>query len=412
MPNIERVKGHIDAIKGFSQTDGEAGVTRLTFSTEYLGACRYLIDCGTSLGLQCYLDRFGNLFLELPGRCTELPSVMVASHIDSVKNGGRFDGALGVVCGFEVLHSMIEQYQTPERSLVLAVFAEEEGVTFKCPLAGSKLFTGYLDENEAKKLYDGNGRSYLECASIFNNSLALSVHSVSPSQFNAMLELHIEQGPVLETEGTKVGVVEAIAGSDNYQVSLVGESGHAGTVPMSLRKDAMVTAAQIILFVEALANEHDCVATVGYVNCGPNATNVIPGNVTLTIDMRSDDSDRLEKAHKILSERIDQIVSERHLRSDVQVTGMSYPVRLSSSLNKLITDCANQCGFMVRSMTSGALHDTAIMSQYCESSLIFVPSHKGISHNPSEWTDYEDISAALTTLYDSLRKITADRESA
>lgn len=406
MLNIYRVKSHIDTIKLYSQTEGEAGVTRPTFSEEYVGACQYLIDWGKSLNLDCYLDRFGNLFLELPGRRKELPSVMVASHIDSVKNGGSFDGVLGVVCGLEILHSLIDKHQIPERSLVLAVFVEEEGVSFKCPMAGSKLFSGYLDESEEKNLHDRNGCSYVDCAGTFNALLGLPVRHVSTARFNAMFELHIEQGPVLEYEQINIGIVDAIAGSYNYHVSIVGESGHAGTVPLSLRKDAMVTAAQIILFVESLAFNYDCVATVGYLNCLPNATNVIPGNVTLTIDMRSDDSNHLENLHKILLERIEQIVSDRQLHSDVKVTGMSYPVSLSSKLKNLVAGCAKQDGFKFRSMTSGALHDAAILSQYCETSLIFVPSRKGISHNPLEWTDYKDISDALTTLYNTIWKIT------
>lgn len=408
MPNIDRIKSHIESMKQYSQTDGKAGVTRLTFSEEYLNACRYLVNCGESLNLYCYLDRFGNLFLELPGRRAELQSVIVASHIDSVKNGGSFDGVLGVVCGLEVLHSLIENNKTPERSLVLAVFSEEEGISFKCPMAGSKLFTGYLSESDGKNLHDRNGRSYLDCAATFNTLLNLPVKSVSTAHFKSMIELHIEQGPVLESEGINIGIVEAIAGSYNYSVHIIGEAGHAGTVPLFLRKDAMVTASEIILFVESLAYDHDCVATVGYVDCVPNATNVIPGSVTLTIDMRSADTVHLENLHENLLAGIDQIVFDRKLHSDIKVTGMSYPVSLSSKLNHLIVGCAKRDGFKIRSMTSGALHDAAILSQYMDTSLIFVPSQKGISHNPLEWTDYEDISDALTTLYNSIWEIAED----
>jgi allantoate deiminase len=405
MLDISRVEGHIKNIRDCSLTFGGAGVTRLSFSEEYVQACKYLINYAENLGLFVSIDKHGNIFFELEGSDVEKNMVIVGSHIDSVKNGGHLDGVLGVVCGLESIESLIESGFMPKSSIVLAIFIEEEGVSFKCPMAGSKLFTGYLSLDDKAGLKNYEGQSFSQLVDSFISKLGLPVTEKNVQDIRYMLELHIEQGPVLESEAISVGIIQSISGSYNYKVKISGESGHAGTVPMGLRLDALACAAEIILDIEKYANSSGIVATVGYISCTPNATNTVPGEVFFNIDMRSSENSMLETSHKIMQDIVSRITTSRGLTNTITVTGYSMPVELSSVVVEILESSAHKRGIATKRMKSGALHDTAIIGRVCEAGMIFVPSRNGISHNPKEWTDFKDVEPGLSVLFDTLRKV-------
>lgn len=405
MLKSSRVESHIQHMSGYSTTTGDAGVTRLSFSEEYAQACQHLINYAENLGLYTSIDKHGNLFFELVGNDTQKGTVMVGSHIDSVKNGGQFDGVLGVICGLESIERLIERGFAPKRSIVLVAFIEEEGVSFNCPLAGSKLFTGYLSSDDEIKLVNYEGQAFSQLADNLAFRLELPVINHKYQDVRYMLELHIEQGPVLENEGIPVGIVESIAGSYSYKVKLSGEAGHAGTVPMGLRLDALACAAEIISDIEEYAKSKGIVATVGYISCIPNVMNIVPGEVIFNIDMRSGDGILLKTSHQGIENIVSRVATSRGLVKEVSVTGHSTPVKLSGALVQILESSAHENRVTTKRMKSGALHDAAIMGGVSESGMIFVPSRNGISHNPKEWTDFDDIEPGLTVLFDALQNL-------
>ena len=201
-------------------------------------------------------DAVGNLRMRLPGRSPEKPVVLIASHLDSVRNGGDFDGVLGVVCGLEAVRAIVESGERPERSIEIISFVEEEGTSFRCPLAGSKAVTGFFDLKALETVRNDDGRElHVGCPPFRPEPERLSEDLLSPEDIHAAFELHIEQGQVLESEGAAIGIVDCIAGSDNYRVRLTGLANHAGTTPMHLRRDALVGAAEVMLAVERIASD-------------------------------------------------------------------------------------------------------------------------------------------------------------
>jgi hydantoinase/carbamoylase family amidase len=399
--DVSRIRRHIETLSAFTTTPG-AGTTRLSYSPEYRRACNYLIDHARGLGLEARYDAIGNLRVRLSGVDPGAPAVVVGSHLDSVINGGDFDGILGVVSGVEIVEVLIEAGIRPDRSIEVISFIEEEGTTFRCPLTGSKALTGALDTNELESLEDENGRSLFQAAAGFGlDPQRLPEDRFPEGAVKSMLELHIEQGAVLESADLPVGVVEHIAGSENHRVRLRGRANHAGTTPMSLRFDALACAAECIAAVERIASDQErpgTVATVGRIHCSPNAVNVIPGAVELSIDVRDIQAARIESAALSILDEIKAIAAGRRIQCDTELTGRSPPRPMSRRIIERLSQLAERAGIPHQRMSSGALHDAAMMSRVAETGMIFVPSKDGRSHTPQEWTDYEDIEQGANLL--------------
>jgi allantoate deiminase len=399
--DVDRIRAHIDTLAGFTTTPG-AGSTRLSYTPEYRGACDYLLDYVRALGLEGRLDAIGNLRVVMQGTNTEAPRVVTGSHLDTVIHGGNFDGILGVVAGIEVLHTLVAAGLRPNHPIEVVSFVEEEGTTFRCPLAGSKALTGVLSAADLFSLQDENGRSMHDAATAFG----LAPERLACDRFTAggvksMIELHIEQGAVLESLDVPVGIVSHIAGSDNHRVRLIGRANHAGTTPMHLRCDALACAAECVSAIERYAADpvrKDTVATVGRILCKPNAVNVIPGRVEFSIDVRDIDQSRIKAASNELLDSVTATALRRGIDYDTELTASSPPRPMSRRLVTLLERLAGCCDIPCNVMVSGALHDAAMMTRVAEVGMIFVPSREGRSHSPGEWTDYDDIEAGANLL--------------
>ncbi len=392
--DIDRIRGHIETIAGFTTTPGE-GATRLSYTPEYRAACDYLAEHARALGLTARLDAIGNLRIILPGTEREAGAVVIGSHLDSVIHGGDFDGVLGVVVGVEVLEVLVRGGYRPRHPIEVVSFVEEEATTFRCPLTGSKALAGLFTLDDLHGLTNEAGDSLYDVATAFGLEPGrLYVDQYRTGSLRAMLELHIEQGAVLESEGLPVGVVERIAGSENHRIRLAGRANHAGTTPMHLRLDAMAAAAEMVLAVERIAAEPerpDTVATVGRIHCTPNAVNVIPGRVEFSIDVRDVYEERIEAAAAVILQAIHAIAEHRGIGCESELTGKSPPVPCAPALADRLATLAAARGIPHRRMNSGALHDAAQMTHVTDVGMIFVPSVDGRSHTPRERTNYADI---------------------
>lgn len=410
---IDRIRRRLERTARFTATP-DAGATRLTYSPEYRQACDYLLAEAKALGLQARLDAIGNLRIRLQGSDASAAPVVVASHVDTVRHGGDFDGVLGVVCGLEALEVLVRNEVRPRRPIELISFAEEEGTTFACPMAGSKLLTGVLDADDLHRLRSATGDSLYRQAGGFGlEPDRLHEDRLHAGAVKAMLELHIEQAPVLEAQGIPVGIVGAIAGSEVHRLTVGGTANHAGTTPIDRRRDALAAAAEIVLAAERTAAESGrptAVATVGQIQCSPNAPNVIPGRVELTLDVRDVRADDIRAMAGAIIDSARAIATARDVTFASECTGASDPQPLSSTLAERLGELAKARGIACRRMHSGALHDVAAMATITEAALLFVPSRDGRSHTPEEWTDWADIEPGANLLLVALHDLAAQAD--
>ena len=403
---IERIERDIEAINSSTSTPGK-GITRFTFSEEYMKARQYVIEEFNRMGARISTPLGGNLRGRLEGRDVHTPSVMTGSHLDSVFQGGRFDGVAGVVSALEV-GRVISEEQLPHRHPIdLVVFAEEEGSRFGSIMIGSRAWIGKLGEQDLRRMKDPNGISYLQAME--SSGLQIDDRKVlKPGAVKAMIELHIEQSVVLESGGFQIGVVEGINGIKQFLVSLRGVANHAGATPMRLRHDALQGAARIMASVEDTAARElgrNTVATVGVVQCEPGQANVIPGKVEFTVDIRDLDPQRLEEAAKRIRAEIVKICEDRGLTFEVTPRSDTPPVALSKDVFTLIEETAASRRIKYLRMPSGALHDSSIMPEVTEVGMIFVPSRGGRSHCPEEFTEMKDLAAGAEILLESVLKL-------
>lgn len=403
--NMERLEMHLEHLKRFSSTYGE-GVTRLTYTSEYRQACDYFISQCKQLGLDIRTDAIGNIFATWQGLHPERKKILLGSHLDTVVNGGYLDGILGVVAGLEVVQTMQENNIEINHSIEIACFAEEEGINFRCPLAGSKLIMGEVDSQSLLALTDRKKRSYSDVLVEYGlNPSELDSARIDASQYKAMVELHIEQGVVLEKENKSIGVVNCIAGSYNCDMTFDGISNHAGAIPMPLRFDALAGAAEYIQQVETQAitsASETLVATIGKIECIPNAANVIPRKVSLALDVRDINMTSLNEAEQALKQHLYDIADRRKLGVSYNIKASSRPIELDKSIVDLVQEQTEKRGYSYKVMHSGALHDAAIFAGQIPTAMIFVPSIGGRSHVPEEETKRDDILKGANILLDTV----------
>lgn len=401
MIDINRIRRDIEAIAAFNSTPGQ-GCTRFTYSPEDRQARDYLIQQMQALNLTICTDPVGNIRARKEGSVPGLPPVLVGSHIDTVWHGGNFDGVLGVAAGLEVLRQITEEGLAHAHPIELIIFAEEEGPNFGYPLAGSKALVGTLTAEAMKDLANAQGITMYQGAREFGlEPEKMAEHLLKPGEVKAMLELHIEQSVVLEREGIPVGIVENIAGGKWLGITIQGVANHAGATPMQYRNDPMAGAAAIICSLESLlaeAGTSTTVATVGRIECSPNAPNVIPGQVFFTVDVRDIGEDAIEAVCLALTEKVYAVAQSRGLLAKVKLMGDTKPVQLSAKVAKELITAARDLGIVARTMNSGALHDACIMTAVTDVGMVFVPSIGGRSHAPEERTRYEDIEKGCNVL--------------
>jgi allantoate deiminase len=396
--NTERIRRDIEKINAFNATPGK-GITRQTFSAEYQGALNYVIDQFNQFGATVSICPGGNLRGRFSGSDENAPAVMMGSHLDSVVNGGQFDGVVGVVTALEAARSMVEDDISHRLPVDVVIFPEEEGSRFGRGLLGSSVWTGRLDVDRLNSIVDANGVAYPEAMAqaglTVNDNRLLKAPALA-----AMLEVHIEQGAVLEKNGHRIGVVEAIAGIQQLNVTIKGTADHAGTTPMEGRRDPLQAAARIIIAIDEIARNTGphTVATVGRITCEPAQVNVIPGRVRFSVDIRDADKKLLDSAVAQIQRTVQSICSERQLGIEIGRLSEAEPVVLSDDIINLLEKKSRENEIASFRMISGAGHDTALVAELTKAGMIFVPSRDGLSHCPQEFSRIEDIALACEIL--------------
>jgi allantoate deiminase len=390
-------------LEALARFGGEGtGVTRRVYDDAWCDAHRWLANQARTLGLAATADAAGNLFFHDPSvRPGDLarPVILVGSHLDSVECGGRFDGALGVVAA---LLAAVEHRAARGLPVVGFVTCEEEGSRFQAGLMGVRSLLGQVGEAELDAVRDADGVTWREALARARAAGCAADGPLAPT-FRAalMLELHIEQGPVLEAAGLAIGIVEHIAGYRRLRVSLTGEPRHSGTTPMARRRDALAAAAEIVLAAEALANAEGppAVATAGRIAVTPGLHNVVPGTCALGLEVRHVDPERLEAMATGLGSLCAQIAARRNVRVSIEEPPGQGPTSLSPALADAAARLAQEMELPARRMASGAAHDTMVFARAGVPSLmVFVPSRDGVSHAPEEYTPPAQLEAGYRFL--------------
>jgi allantoate deiminase len=395
LTRAEKVLSRINELASISENDGS--ITR-TFGTDaFMNGVNKVKTWMQEAGLETKIDNIGNVRGKLWCSQPAAQTFVIASHIDTVINAGKFDGPLGVLIGLDLLENMTLSREDLHFHIELIAFSDEEGVRFHTTYLGSKLVAGSFGQ-QLLLMKDTSGISIGEVIrKIGGDPAKLEKDVIPPRDWLAYFEIHIEQGPVLYNRNIPVAVVTSIAGQYRVEVRLKGAAGHAGTVPMNMRKDALCCAAELILAVEQFALEHKekVVATVGKLDVSHAASNVIPGEVTCSVDLRSAEETILEFSHHSLQKVCAAICAKRSIDYEWNLVQRSSPVVCDQQMSELLTQAIEKAGYEVVRLVSGAGHDAVAISDVSPVSMMFIRCFKGISHHPLENVELKDIAAGI-----------------
>jgi allantoate deiminase len=394
-------------------TDTPDEVTRLSLSPAHRAAAEEVLAMFRAAGMTAEIDPLGSVVGRHSAARNDAKTLLIGSHIDTVPNGGIYDGPLGVLAGLAVVEELRRRNRTLPFDIEVLAFSDEEGVRFPSPFSSSRAVAGTFDE----KLLDEKDKDGI------SRGEALKAFGCDPAQWRraarergglmGYLELHIEQGPVLEAADEALGVVSAIVGLSRGAVKVKGQAGHAGTTPMHLRKDALAGAAEMVLAFEAIARDRDdVVATVGMLSVKPGAGNVIPDSAAFSYDMRSSQDATRVKALATIMGRCREIAEARGLSVEIEMTSATPAAHSDGRLMEaLSTGIGQHKGQAARRMLSGAGHDAMVFRTTCPHAMLFVRSKDGLSHHPDEFTTAEDIGRAARALYDAVIALAAMEEA-
>lgn len=401
--NYPRLKQRLMDLASIGAIDG-GGCARLALTDEDKFGRDLVIQWMNDLGLTITIDVVGNVVGTW--NVGSGSPVMTGSHIDTVRTGGKYDGNLGVLAGLEVIHTCQEMGHIPSRPLAVGFFTNEEGARFAPDMFGSLVYVGALDVETALDTVGIDGaRVGDELERIgYNGSTPCPAHSP-----HAFVELHIEQGPVLEQQGITIGAVTGVQGISWQEVTIIGQSNHAGTTPMSLRHDPAYAAADITVFLRELAQRFggNQVCTVGKIDLHPNLINVVPSRAVLTLDIRNTDEALLQKAETEVEQHLQSLAVREGLHITSRPLARFEPVEFDNRVVSLIERLAHDHSHSVMRLPSGAGHDAQMLARVCPSGMIFVPSKDGISHNPAEHTDDSDMEAGANLLLRTMLELCA-----
>lgn len=384
------------------------GVNRLAFTDADWEGRQYIIDCMNDAGLDVEIDGFGNVIGYKVGTNPDLPVVMVGSHTDSVPNGGNYDGVVGVLSAIEAVRSMIDDGFEHEHTIAVVDFMCEESSRFGAATLGSKAMRGKLTLNDLHRLVDTQG------ISLYDSLKERKLHpdAIESMAYNrpvkAFIEMHIEQGKVLEHEQKQIGIVSGIAAPERFYVTIRGNADHSGATPMNLRHDALCGASKIILGIEEVTlmqEEPPVVGTVGIAEVVPGAMNVIPGSVKLGVDIRSISKVARDSVVFLIKELIDVIAEKRGLSYTIEPISTDHPVSMHPLMVKEIVRAVTSLQLEYMIMPSGAGHDAMHWAEVAPTGMIFIPCRDGISHNPAEFAAMDDIVAGAEVLENVIKNI-------
>ena len=380
----------------------EGGIVRPVYSPAWVEAREQLGTFMHAAGLDVREDAMGNLFGRLHGR-DESHTILTGSHFDTVPLGGKFDGALGILAGIVALSALRENLGQPQRSLEVVALCEEEGSRFPAHCWGTKGILGRIDPVEFDEVRDGQGITIAE---------AMRAVGLAPERYReairtdveAFFELHIEQGRILFDEGIHLGIVTAITGLQHLWITVKGRADHAGTTPMDLRRDALQGAVHMAGEVTRLVEQEGrpAVVTLGKWDVKPGAVNVVPGEVSFSVDLRHPEEETLQRLSAAIRVQCEAIAQERHLSISIEITGKSLPRPMDPGLQAVLVKAAEACGATWKWLPSGAGHDSQIMARHLPTAMLFVPSVEGRSHSLAEYTTAEDAARGASVLATAL----------
>ncbi len=408
--NQGQLLNELDTLAMFSSVAAPA-VTRVVFSPADLEARSYVKGLCAAAGLVVREDAVGNTFARWVGREPQLPAAGTGSHIDAIPNAGRYDGTVGVLGGLEAIRALERSGVRARRSIELLLFTSEEPTRFGIGCLGSRLLAKTLDPAAAARLEDHAGKTLEEVRREAGFSGSLADVALAPGFYSAFIELHIEQGPLLERASKTLGVVTAIAAPASLRIFIQGEGGHAGAVLMPERRDAFVAAAEIALAIERLAKSTgavDTVATVGVCDVFPGAINSIPSQVRLEVDIRDVDLARRDGVLSALAAACEEIGARRNVAVREEVINADPPAQSSPEVVDALVQSSEALGFPYLRMVSRAYHDSLFMSRIAPAAMLFVPCRSGVSHRPDEYSSPEDIARGALVLAHALMKLAND----
>ncbi len=415
--DLSRLLSELETLASFSDAPAPA-VTRVVFSAQDLAARAYLRKLFSEAALELRTDAVGNTFARWTGTDPSLAPVATGSHTDAVPHAGRYDGTVGVLGGLEAIRALQRSGFRPRRSIELLVFTSEEPTRFGIGCLGSRMLSGTLSPENARLLKDGEGKSLeeilrqaalhgsVEVGSVKDGSLE-NVR-LAKDYYHAFVELHIEQGPLLERKGIPVGIVTAIAAPAALRVTIEGAGGHAGAVLMPDRRDAFLAAAEIALAVESAAKatrSADSVATTGVCNVFPGAVNSIPSRAVLEIDVRDIDLARRDGMLSAIRSACETVAAKRQVRVEVELINADAPAQASPLITEALTASCRALGIESMPMVSRAYHDSLFMSRIAPTGMLFIPCRNGVSHRPDEYAAPEDIKRGVQVLASALAQL-------
>jgi len=398
----ERLSRELEALAAFTDAPAPA-VTRVVFtSTDHQGR-DYVKGLCREAGLDIREDAVGNTFARWPGRDPQLPAVATGSHIDAIPNAGRYDGTVGVLGGLEAIRALQRAGATPKRSLELLLFTSEEPTRFGIGCLGSRLLSGLLRAEAGEQLRDRDGLTLNQARAAFPGDLADV--ALNPGHFHAFVELHIEQGPLLEQSGIGLGVVTAIAAPASLRVTIDGEGGHAGAVLMPQRRDAFLAGAELALAVEAAAlstGAIDTVGTAGLCQVFPGAVNSVPSRCYLELDIRDIDEARRDRVLAAIADAADDIACRRRVKITTEVINADPPATCAPLVVEALAQSCDALSLAYQRMISRAYHDSLFMSRIAPTAMLFIPCRGGLSHRPDEYSTPEHIAQGALVLAHTL----------
>ncbi len=403
----QRLLSEIETLAAFSDAELPA-VTRIVFTPTDLKARAWVSSRCEEAGLAVRQDAIGNIFARWNGADAAAPAVGTGSHIDAIPNAGKYDGVVGVLGGLEAIRALRRSGFQPKNSIELLVFATEEPTRFGIGCLGSRLLSGTLSAEAAAKLKDRDGQTVEEVRRKAGFSGNLQEVKLPKGNYKAFVELHIEQGPLLERAKISLGIVKSIAAPASLRISIEGAGGHAGGVLMPDRKDALCAAAELILAIENAARTSgavDTVSTVGVCDVFPGAVNSIPSRVRITLDVRDTDLARRDGVMKTIERASQNISTKRQVSIQFELLNADAPADCAPEVRKAISESCREHGFPFLEMVSRAYHDSLFISRIAPTGMLFIPCRNGYSHRPDEYASPEDIARGTLMLAVALAKL-------
>lgn len=383
-------------------------VTRIVFTPTDLKARGWLMERCERAGLTVRQDAIGNIFARWPGFEGNGETVGTGSHIDAIPNAGKYDGVVGVLGGLEAIRTLQRSNFRPGHAIELLVFTSEEPTRFGIGCLGSRLLSGTLSADQARRLRDKADSSIEEVRRAAGMNGPLESVKLPANYYKAFVELHIEQGPLLERQKIPLGIVTQIAAPASFHISIEGAGGHAGGVLMAERRDALCAAAELVLAIENAARTSgaaDTVATVGMCDVFPGAVNSIPSRVNLTLDLRDTSLERRDRVMRAIRSTGESIASKRQVNLRIDELNADAPARSDPSIVEALSESCTKHGWAFMRMVSRAYHDTLFMSRISPVAMLFVPCRNGYSHRPDEYASREDIERGVAVLAETLARL-------